>query len=194
MRKHYYFRPSDKGFDAWDVDHLVEISRNLPEGRGTRFHRRSRLRLLVRRGRRRSDGAHPGAALAIGRPCKFQLPIILSADGREGWHAPDRQSPARRSIDDTGGAVGKTARTELQKLSTPGPPNVTGGGHLIYARFARRGASSSDCVTAVLHQTENRLGNRERIADNFSPSLTDRAGRSRGSECRCHHQPQAPCR
>jgi hypothetical protein len=30
MRKQYYFRPSKKGFYAWDVDKLVELSRDLP--------------------------------------------------------------------------------------------------------------------------------------------------------------------
>jgi len=29
MRKQYYFRPSDDGFDAWDVDHLIELSADL---------------------------------------------------------------------------------------------------------------------------------------------------------------------
>ncbi len=30
MRKQYYFRQSDRGLLAWDVDRLVELSRNLP--------------------------------------------------------------------------------------------------------------------------------------------------------------------
>ena len=30
MRKQYHFRPSDRGLLAWDVDHLVLLSRNLP--------------------------------------------------------------------------------------------------------------------------------------------------------------------
>lgn len=30
VRKQYYFRPNDNGFDAWDVDHLIELSANLP--------------------------------------------------------------------------------------------------------------------------------------------------------------------
>jgi hypothetical protein len=30
VRKHYFFRPTDDGFDAWDVDHLIELSRTLP--------------------------------------------------------------------------------------------------------------------------------------------------------------------
>lgn len=30
VRKHYYFRPVEGGFDAWDVDHLIELSRGLP--------------------------------------------------------------------------------------------------------------------------------------------------------------------
>jgi hypothetical protein len=30
MRKQYFFRPSDRGFDAWDVDRLIELSKDLP--------------------------------------------------------------------------------------------------------------------------------------------------------------------
>src|SRR5262245_39793825 len=30
MRKQYYFRPSDRGLLAWDVDRLVQLSSHLP--------------------------------------------------------------------------------------------------------------------------------------------------------------------
>ena len=30
MRKHYYFRPNGDAFDAWDVDHLIALSADLP--------------------------------------------------------------------------------------------------------------------------------------------------------------------
>ncbi len=30
MRKQYHFQPSEKGFYAWDVDRLVELSKDLP--------------------------------------------------------------------------------------------------------------------------------------------------------------------
>jgi len=30
VRKQYHFWPGDDGFDAWDVDRLVELSRTLP--------------------------------------------------------------------------------------------------------------------------------------------------------------------
>jgi hypothetical protein len=30
MRKQYFFRPSANGFDAWDVDRLIELSKSLP--------------------------------------------------------------------------------------------------------------------------------------------------------------------
>lgn len=30
MRKQYYFQPSEVGFDAWDVNHLIELSASLP--------------------------------------------------------------------------------------------------------------------------------------------------------------------
>ena len=31
MRKQYYFKPSKNGYFAWDIDKLVEKSKNLPE-------------------------------------------------------------------------------------------------------------------------------------------------------------------
>ena len=30
MRKQYYFRPSDRGYRAWDVDRLVALSKDFP--------------------------------------------------------------------------------------------------------------------------------------------------------------------
>lgn len=30
MRKQYHLRPSGRGFDAWDMDHLIEASKHLP--------------------------------------------------------------------------------------------------------------------------------------------------------------------
>jgi len=30
MRKQYHFWPAERGFDAWDVDRLIRLSRNLP--------------------------------------------------------------------------------------------------------------------------------------------------------------------
>ena len=33
MRKQYYFRPSGRGLLAWDVDRLVDLSRDLPRKR-----------------------------------------------------------------------------------------------------------------------------------------------------------------
>ena len=30
MRKQYHFRPGEKGWDVWDVDRLIELSRDLP--------------------------------------------------------------------------------------------------------------------------------------------------------------------
>ncbi len=30
MRKQYYFRPSQRGLQAWDVDRLIAQSKNLP--------------------------------------------------------------------------------------------------------------------------------------------------------------------
>src|SRR5687767_11001747 len=33
MRKQYFFRPSNQGLLAWDVDHLIQLSNNLPKKR-----------------------------------------------------------------------------------------------------------------------------------------------------------------
>jgi hypothetical protein len=30
VRKQYHFWPAERGFDAWDVDRLIELSRSLP--------------------------------------------------------------------------------------------------------------------------------------------------------------------
>lgn len=30
MRRQFHFWPSERGFDAWDVDRLIELSRDLP--------------------------------------------------------------------------------------------------------------------------------------------------------------------
>lgn len=30
LRKQYHFWPADRGFDAWDVDRLIALSRDLP--------------------------------------------------------------------------------------------------------------------------------------------------------------------
>ena len=30
MRKQYHFWPGEQGLDAWDVDRLIALSRNLP--------------------------------------------------------------------------------------------------------------------------------------------------------------------
>lgn len=35
VRKQYHFQPSEKGLQAWDVDRLVELSRELPRKRVT---------------------------------------------------------------------------------------------------------------------------------------------------------------
>lgn len=42
MRKQYYFRPSNRGILAWDVDHLIQLSKNLPR----KLVRLSRIREL----------------------------------------------------------------------------------------------------------------------------------------------------
>ena len=38
MRKQYHLRPSGKGFDAWDIDKLLEATKDLPTCRSIGNH------------------------------------------------------------------------------------------------------------------------------------------------------------
>jgi uncharacterized protein (UPF0216 family) len=87
MRKQYFFRQSDRGLLAWDVDRLVELSRNLP---------RKRVRLQeIRELDQPCDGG--GARLTwrelmghikLVNEADLSFPIILSANGEvmDGRH------------------------------------------------------------------------------------------------------------
>jgi hypothetical protein len=80
VRKQYYFRPSDRGLLAWDVDHLVELSRHLP-----------RTRVPLSAIRELADevlvaGEHPtwyslADHIRLVLEADLSFPIILSASG-----------------------------------------------------------------------------------------------------------------
>ena len=87
MRKQYYFRPSDAGLLAWDVDRLVQRSRTLP---------RKRVQLCDIRELDEEWGSdtekHTWRELiehvALIRAANSSYPIILSATGAvmDGMH------------------------------------------------------------------------------------------------------------
>lgn len=87
MRKQYYFRRSEHGLLAWDVDRLVELTRSLP-----------RKRLPLSSIRELDDSwfgeGEPAtwrsliAHVRLMDEAELAYPIILSADGRvmDGMH------------------------------------------------------------------------------------------------------------
>ena len=87
MRKQYYFRQSERGLLAWDVDRLVELSRHLP---------RKRIRLEEIRELDQpcgGDGARQTWRELLGHiklinEADLSYPIILSASGEvmDGRH------------------------------------------------------------------------------------------------------------
>ena len=87
MRKQYYFQQSERGLLAWDVDRLVELSRNLP---------RKRIRLDDIRELDQpcgGDGARLTWRELLGHiklinDADLSFPIILSANGElmDGRH------------------------------------------------------------------------------------------------------------
>ena len=85
MRKQYNFWPSDDGVDAWDVDRLVELSRDLP------------VRQVPLTSIRELDTAYWSQPLSVREVADhvrlvgavdLAYPIILAADGRvmDGMH------------------------------------------------------------------------------------------------------------
>jgi hypothetical protein len=87
VRKQYHFWPGEGGLDAWDVDHLIELSRNLPVVEVRIDALRDvdsnywfdALEPTVRR-----VAQHVGLVLAVDP----SFPIILSSTGRvmDGMH------------------------------------------------------------------------------------------------------------
>ena len=85
MRKQYNFWPSDDGVDAWDVDRLVELSRDLP------------VQQVPLTSIRELDTAYWSQPLSVREVADhvrlvgavdLAYPIILAADGRvmDGMH------------------------------------------------------------------------------------------------------------
>ena len=86
MRKQYYFRPSEQGLLAWDVDRLIALSRDFPR----RHVLLSAIRELDEtwsRSERPTWRALVGHADLINN-ADYSYPIILAADGRvmDGMH------------------------------------------------------------------------------------------------------------
>ena len=89
MRKQYHFRPSPRGLQAWDVDRLVALTKNLP---------RFQVRLTAIRELDEpywfSSGNGDATSRAVIEHARFMaeadlgFPIILSSDGRvmDGMH------------------------------------------------------------------------------------------------------------
>jgi hypothetical protein len=92
MRKRYYFRPSERGLMAWDVDRLVALSKSLP-----------RIHVPLTSIREVDEpfwfgAGNPPTCRAIVEHARLieaadlRFPIILSADGRvmDGMHRVGR--------------------------------------------------------------------------------------------------------
>lgn len=87
MRKQYFFRPSDRGLLAWDVDRLVRLSSALPPQRISL----SQVRELDRQWT--GDAERPTwmefiEHMALVQAADLTYPIILSASGEvmDGMH------------------------------------------------------------------------------------------------------------
>ena len=89
MRKHYYFRPSEDGFDAWDVDRLVTASRDFPivEVPLSSIDEIDSVYWIG------EDGSAPTVRILVSHmqhvnSANLSYPIIIGADGRvmDGMH------------------------------------------------------------------------------------------------------------
>jgi hypothetical protein len=89
VRKHYYFRPSEAGFDAWDVDSLVKASWDLPVTEVT-LASIDEIDSVYWIG---EDGSAPTVRILVRHmqlveKADLSYPIIVGADGRvmDGMH------------------------------------------------------------------------------------------------------------
>jgi hypothetical protein len=89
MRKQYYFRPSEGGFDAWDVDHLIELSASLP----VKEMPLASIRELDTAHWLGADDALATVRMVVGHmqlinTADLAYPVILGADGEvvDGMH------------------------------------------------------------------------------------------------------------
>jgi hypothetical protein len=89
MRKQYHFRPSARGLQAWDVDRLVSLAKDLP-----RFRIQLSAIFELDEPYWFSGGAREATCRAVVEHARFieeadlSYPIILSSDGRvmDGMH------------------------------------------------------------------------------------------------------------
>ena len=89
MRKQYHFRPSARGLQAWDVDRLVALSKDLP-----RFRIALAAIFELDEAYWFSGGGREATCRAVVEHARFieeadlSFPIILSSDGRvmDGMH------------------------------------------------------------------------------------------------------------
>lgn len=89
MRKQYHFRPSERGLQAWDVDRLVALSKDLP-----RFRIELSAIFELDEAYWFSGGASEATCRAVVEHARFieeadlSFPIILSSDCRvmDGMH------------------------------------------------------------------------------------------------------------
>lgn len=84
MRKQYYFRPSEKGFYAWDVDKLAELSQGLPVIDIELSKIKEIDELFKENLTTRSIAQH----MKLVQETNLKYPIILSKEGRvmDGMH------------------------------------------------------------------------------------------------------------
>ena len=87
MRKQYYFRPSSQGVLAWDVDHLIRLSRNLPRKRVPLAQIHELDEVWFGEHERPTWRAMLGHIRLI-EEADLAFPIILASDGRvmDGMH------------------------------------------------------------------------------------------------------------
>jgi hypothetical protein len=89
VRKQYHFRPSEKGLRAWDVDRLVELSRNLPRERVALTSIREVDEVYWFDGEDEQPTCRKLLLhMQLIEEAGLSYPIILSADGRvmDGMH------------------------------------------------------------------------------------------------------------
>jgi hypothetical protein len=87
MRKQYYFRPSSRGILAWDVDHLIQLSTQLPRKLVRLEHIRELDEMWFGEDERPTWRAMLEHIRLI-EAADLSFPIILSSDGAvmDGMH------------------------------------------------------------------------------------------------------------
>ena len=116
MRKQYHFWPSDRGLQAWDVERLIALSRDLPRRRVAL----GEIREIDEVYRFDDDYQRPTCRAVLEHmgyidAADLSFPIILAADGRvmDGMH---RVAKAARE--------GRTEIDAVQFTDDPAPDYV----------------------------------------------------------------------